>query len=347
MPSPVIGSTTPAASPANSTRPCVSRVAVVRGGDRPRATRALGLGARAEDVAQRSGRSRSSRHCAASSLPRRAPLVGRAARRSRRWRARRRSGNTHAYPGRRSRSNSTHRRWSSTPVKYWRNACHVPRSAVASRSQRAAADGGPVAVGGDDARAAATACRRRASTVDARRSAGDRRRSTADAFADVDARVARRGRRARRRARRGAPRRRTRRRAGAAARPRGRSARRARSRAPARTTAASRTSSPSASRSRSAPVVRPSPQVLSRGNGPCRPRARRARGGGPRSRRRSRRARRPTTRTSTLALRRSPWSTVPAFGPGGPFATRTASLRQNHACPAPRSARPDALERPT
>ena len=51
MPSPVIGSTTFAASPANSTRSCVRRVDVERRGDRPRAMCAVGLRVRTEDVA--------------------------------------------------------------------------------------------------------------------------------------------------------------------------------------------------------------------------------------------------------------------------------------------------------
>ena len=130
MPSPVIGSTTFAASPANSTRPCVEPRRVERGGDRPRAVCAVGLGVRAEDAA----------HAAAvratvaplrgerfplATLPRR----DRAARRSRRSARPPPTGNTHAYPGRGPRRTAPRAGRSSTPSKYWRNACQVPSSA--------------------------------------------------------------------------------------------------------------------------------------------------------------------------------------------------------------------------
>ena len=182
MPSPVIGSTTPAASPTNSAR-AVRRAArrSYVGGDRP--------GPHACPRAARPGPS-TRRSCGRSASV--APLRGERL-------ARRRVGVpvaehaeadvgaavAHAGTPTRSRggsprSNSTQRRRSSTPVKYWRNACQLvrrvgPRSARSRSRRRAAARRGS---SGRRPRRASARCTMRA-VGERRRGSRHRRRSSA------------------------------------------------------------------------------------------------------------------------------------------------------------------------
>ena len=152
-------------------------------------------------------------------------VVGRAARRSRRWRGRRPAGTpTRSRGGGRARTapRAAGRR---RRVKYWRNACQ--RAEIGGSSIGARAGGGRGSSGRRrrrPQRARSPRCRRRASTSTASVVVVVERGRRPTPSRTVDALRRARGRPARRRARRGAPRRRTRRRRAAAARPRGRSA---------------------------------------------------------------------------------------------------------------------------
>ncbi len=151
MPSPVIGSTTSAASPTNSARPCVSRAGSYAAGIGQARIGPSGCASRTEGPSHArpiGERRATARRAPCRSAHRRVP-----SRNTPKPTLARPSptGNTHAYPGRKSSSNSTHSRRSSTPVKYWRNACHVPRSARSSSApSQQLAGGGVVAVGRDD-----------------------------------------------------------------------------------------------------------------------------------------------------------------------------------------------------
>ena len=137
MPSPVIGSTTAAASPANSTGPSVRRAGRVRGRDRP------GAHGAACGVAVGPSTSRSARPFASTSCHSVLQLAAACARRAKHAeadvRAAARQREHPRVPGSRSSSKSTHRRSSSTPSKYWRTACHVPRSRGSSGCEHAGA----------------------------------------------------------------------------------------------------------------------------------------------------------------------------------------------------------------